>query len=61
VALHLPVEELHNVGLHHAYGVGTNSGQGNFFYNRATKKAERASTQYEYPQGSACFRRKSSV
>jgi ribonucleoside-diphosphate reductase alpha chain len=44
-----------NVGLHHAYGVGTNSGQGNFFYNRATKKAERASTQYEYPQGSACF------
>src|ERR1019366_3851460 len=44
-----------NVGLHHQYGVGKNSGKGNWFYNRKTKVAERARTQYEYPQGSACF------
>ena len=44
-----------NVGLHHQYGVGRDSGQGNYFYNRETGKAERAKTQYEYPQGSACF------
>ena len=29
--------------------------QGNYFYNRETGQAERAATQYEYPQGSACF------
>ncbi len=44
-----------NVGLYHQYGVGKNSGQGNWFYNRQTRQAERAPTQYEYPQGSACF------
>ena len=44
-----------NVGLYHQYGVGKNSGRGNWFFNRKTKEAERASTQYEYPQGSACF------
>jgi ribonucleoside-diphosphate reductase alpha chain len=44
-----------NVGLHHEYGVGKNSGRGNWFYNRKTGEAERAATQYEYPQGSACF------
>jgi len=44
-----------NVGLYHQYGVGKNAGAGNYFYNRTTGKAERASTQYEYPQGSACF------
>src|SRR5437868_2085072 len=44
-----------NVGLHHQYGVGKNAGAGNYFYNRDTGKAERALTQYEYPQGSACF------
>jgi ribonucleoside-diphosphate reductase alpha chain len=44
-----------NVGLYHQYGVGKNSGRGNWFYNRKTGEAERASTQYEYPQGSACF------
>src|SRR5215831_108415 len=44
-----------NVGLHHQYGVGKNAGAGNYFYNRTTGKAERAPTQYEYPQGSACF------
>ncbi len=44
-----------NVGLFDQYGVGKNSGKGNWFYNRETGEAERAKTQYEYPQGSACF------
>jgi ribonucleoside-diphosphate reductase alpha chain len=44
-----------NVGLYHQYGVGRQSAKGNWFYNRETKTAERARTQYEYPQGSACF------
>ena len=44
-----------NVGLYHQYNVGRNSGRGNWYYNRKTRQAERAATQYEYPQGSACF------
>jgi ribonucleoside-diphosphate reductase alpha chain len=44
-----------NVGLYHEYGVGKHAGAGNYFYNRANGKAERAGSQYEYPQGSACF------
>ena len=44
-----------NVGLYHQYGVGKGAGAGNYFYNRETGKAERAGSQYEYPQGSACF------
>ena len=44
-----------NVGLYHQYGVGKNSAKGNWFYNEAKGEAERAPTQYEYPQGSACF------
>jgi len=44
-----------NVGLYHEYGVGKASGKGNWYFNRKTGEAERASTQYEYPQGSACF------
>ena len=44
-----------NVGLYHQYGVGKSSGKGNWYYNRKTGEAERAKTQYEYPQGSACF------
>ena len=44
-----------NVGLYHEYGVGKASGKGNWFFNRQTGAAERAATQYEYPQGSACF------
>jgi ribonucleoside-diphosphate reductase alpha chain len=44
-----------NVGLHHVYGVGKNSTRGNWFYNPKTQKAKRASSQYEYPQCSACF------
>jgi len=44
-----------NVGLYHQYGVGSRSSRGNWFYNRKTGQAERARTQYEYPQCSACF------
>jgi len=44
-----------NVGLFHQYGIGKKSGKGNWFFNRKTGEAERAATQYEYPQGSACF------
>ncbi|HXY60148.1 MAG TPA: vitamin B12-dependent ribonucleotide reductase [Chthoniobacterales bacterium] len=44
-----------NVGLYHQYGIGKDAGAGNYFYNRETGLAERAPTQYEYPQGSACF------
>ncbi len=44
-----------NVGLYHQYGIGKGAGAGNYFYNRETKEAERAPSQYEYPQGSACF------
>src|SRR5882724_2242574 len=44
-----------NVGLYHEYGIGKDAGAGNYFYNRETGKAERALSQYEYPQGSACF------
>jgi ribonucleoside-diphosphate reductase alpha chain len=44
-----------NVGLYHQYGTGREAGLGNYFYNRETGQAERATSQYEYPQGSACF------
>lgn len=44
-----------NIGLYHQYGVGKNSAKGNWFYNRQSGVAERAATQYEYPQTSACF------
>jgi len=44
-----------NVGLYHEYGVGKNSARGNWFYNRVSNMGDRARTQYEYPQASACF------
>ena len=44
-----------NIGLFHEYGVGKDSGRGNWRYNHKKGEAERAPTQYEYPQGSACF------
>jgi ribonucleoside-diphosphate reductase alpha chain len=44
-----------NVGLYHEYGVGKQSDKGNWHYNHKLQEAERASTQYEYPQCSACF------
>ncbi|MCO5052698.1 MAG: vitamin B12-dependent ribonucleotide reductase [Verrucomicrobiae bacterium] len=44
-----------NVGLYHQYGIGKNSDKGNWVINRKTRQAERAPTQYEFPQCSACF------
>ena len=44
-----------NVGLFREYGIGKNSGRGNWFFHRQAGQAERSTTQYEYPQGSACF------
>src|SRR5204862_6711704 len=44
-----------NVGLHHQYGIGRGAGLGNYFYDRETGRAERATTPYEYPQWSGCF------
>ncbi len=44
-----------NVGLFHQYKIGNNSSRGNWYYNRKIGKVERAATQYEYPQCSACF------
>jgi ribonucleoside-diphosphate reductase alpha chain len=44
-----------NVGLHCEYGIGKNSDRGNWFYSHKTLRPERARTQYEYPQCSACF------
>jgi len=44
-----------NVGLYHQYGIGKTSDKGNWYFNRKTRKSERAPTQYEYPQCSACF------
>ncbi|MGO9587131.1 MAG: vitamin B12-dependent ribonucleotide reductase, partial [Limisphaerales bacterium] len=44
-----------NVGLFHEYGIGKNSCRGNWFFSHKTRQVERATTQYEYPQGSACF------
>jgi ribonucleoside-diphosphate reductase alpha chain len=44
-----------NVGLYHQYSVGRQSSRGNWYFNRQTEAPARAGTQYEYPQGSACF------
>ena len=44
-----------NVGLYHQYHVGNSSSRGNWFCDPRTGRAERAKTQYEYPQCSACF------
>jgi ribonucleoside-diphosphate reductase alpha chain len=44
-----------NVGLYHQYHIGNSSSRGNWFCDPNTGRAERAKTQYEYPQCSACF------
>jgi len=44
-----------NVGLYHQYRIGKDSARGNWRYHPETGEAERAHTQYESPQGSACF------
>jgi ribonucleoside-diphosphate reductase alpha chain len=44
-----------NCGLFHQYHVGKHSGPGNFYFDRRTQTVRQATTQYEYPQCSACF------
>ena len=44
-----------NVGLYHQYHIGNSSNRGNWYCDPKTGRAERAKTQYEYPQCSACF------
>ena len=44
-----------NVGLYDQYGIGEDSGEGNWYWNAEAGKAERAPGQYHYPQASACF------
>ncbi|MCG3147467.1 MAG: Vitamin B12-dependent ribonucleotide reductase [Verrucomicrobiae bacterium] len=44
-----------NCGLHHEYHIGKHSGPGNFYFDRVSGQIKQASTQYEYPQCSACF------
>ncbi|MEI6082766.1 MAG: vitamin B12-dependent ribonucleotide reductase [Verrucomicrobiota bacterium] len=44
-----------NCGLYHEYHIGKNSGPGNFCFDRQTNQIKQATTQYEYPQCSACF------
>jgi ribonucleoside-diphosphate reductase alpha chain len=44
-----------NCGLYHLYQVGEGSGEGSYYWDPKTESIQRASTQYEYPQCSACF------
>ena len=44
-----------NLGLYQAYGTGVNSTRGNFYWDPESGSVKRASSQYEYPQCSACF------
>jgi len=44
-----------NVGLFHQYQIGNTLSRGNWFYDPKTSDVDRAKTQYEYPQCSACF------
>ncbi|MBT64370.1 MAG: ribonucleoside-diphosphate reductase, adenosylcobalamin-dependent [Puniceicoccaceae bacterium] len=44
-----------NLGLYQAYGVGKDSGKGNFYWDPEHEVVMRANNQYEYPQCSACF------
>ena len=44
-----------NCGLYHQYHIGKHSGPGNFHFDRASGQIKTATTQYEYPQCSACF------
>ncbi len=44
-----------NCGLYQQYHVGKESGPGMLHYDRAAAAVRQATTQYEYPQCSACF------
>ena len=44
-----------NVGLYHQYGVGKGGSEGSWHWDDEAGKARRATSQYHYPQASACF------
>ncbi len=44
-----------NVGLYHQYGVGKGGSEGSWHWDPQASKARRATSQYQYPQASACF------
>ncbi|MCU0751266.1 MAG: adenosylcobalamin-dependent ribonucleoside-diphosphate reductase, partial [Akkermansiaceae bacterium] len=44
-----------NVGLYHQYGIGKGGSEGSWHWDEEAGKARRASSQYIYPQASACF------
>ncbi|MBU1909745.1 MAG: adenosylcobalamin-dependent ribonucleoside-diphosphate reductase, partial [Verrucomicrobia bacterium] len=44
-----------NGGLYPQYGVGKGNGHGLFYFDRVAGRAQRAATQYDHPQCSACF------
>jgi ribonucleoside-diphosphate reductase alpha chain len=44
-----------NVGLYHQYGVGKGGSEGSWHWDDTAGKAKRATSQYHYPQASACF------
>jgi ribonucleoside-diphosphate reductase alpha chain len=44
-----------NVGLYHQYGIGKGGSEGSWHWDEEAGKARRATSQYHYPQASACF------
>lgn len=44
-----------NLGLHQAYGVGTDSKSNNFYWDSSSETVQPTQNQYEHPQCSACF------
>jgi len=44
-----------NLGLYEAYRVGESSSRGNYYWDQEHEVVMRATSQYEYPQCSACF------
>lgn len=44
-----------NLGLYDKYGVGKDSGKGNYYWDQQHGVVMRAENQYEFPQCSACF------
>ena len=44
-----------NLGLYENYGIGKDSGKGNYYWDQEHDVVMRAESQYEYPQCSACF------
>ena len=44
-----------NCGLFHQYGIGRGNGKGLCYFDKEKNAVQRAGTQYEHPQCSACF------